>query len=267
MLHTQTTFTIPKMDCPCEEQMVRMALASCHIVAWDFDIPQRTVTITHTENPQDLLGKLEPLGLGTVLTANASVQAPADDAATSNNSPEQRRTLTTLLLLNAIMFVVEGVVGWLDNSAGLLADGLDMLSDALVYGIALFAVGKAASYQLTAARFAGIVELGLAALTFGRVGYQIVHHAQPEAHSMVLVSLLALAVNVYCLYRIGQNKHDGVHMKASYIFSANDVIANTGVIVAGVLVAWLGSPVPDWIIGCLIGIVVTVGAVRILRLR
>ena len=56
-------------------------------------------------------------------------------------------------------------------------------------------------------------------------------------------------------------------MKASYIFSANDVIANLGVIGAGALVAWLGTPWPDWVIGLLIAAVVLAGAVRILRLK
>jgi hypothetical protein len=60
---------------------------------------------------------------------------------------------------------------------------------------------------------------------------------------------------------------DGAHMKASYIFSANDVIANAGVIVAGALVWWTGSRLPDLVIGAAIGVVVLAGARRILALR
>jgi len=76
-----------------------------------------------------------------------------------------------------------------------------------------------------------------------------------------------LAANISCLVLIYRRRNAGVHMQASYIFSANDVIANFGVIAAGLLVAWLGSPWPDWIIGTVIGLVVLVGALRILRLR
>jgi Co/Zn/Cd efflux system component len=83
---------------------------------------------------------------------------------------------------------------------------------------------------------------------------------------MIGVSALALAANVACLLLISQHRHAGVHMTASYIFSANDVIANLGVIAAGLLVSWTGSPWPDWIIGAFIGLVVLIGAVRILRL-
>ncbi|MNY80002.1 hypothetical protein D3C86_2208760 [compost metagenome] len=56
-------------------------------------------------------------------------------------------------------------------------------------------------------------------------------------------------------------------MTASYIFSANDVIANAGVIVAGVLVAWTGSSYPDLVIGAVIALIVLSGARRILNLR
>jgi Co/Zn/Cd efflux system component len=69
------------------------------------------------------------------------------------------------------------------------------------------------------------------------------------------------------LFLISKKKDRGAHMRASYIFSANDVIANLGVIVAGILVAWTGSRYPDLAIGLIIGIVVLTGAVRILRIR
>lgn len=133
--------------------------------------------------------------------------------------------------------------------------------------MALYAVGKAAHNKLKAAKLAGVIELLLAALAFWRTGYQIYIGAMPEANAMIWISVIALAVNVTCLYLISGRKNDGVHMRASYIFSANDVLANLGVIVAGVLVAWLNSPYPDWIIGLVIGFLVLSGAIRILSLK
>jgi Co/Zn/Cd efflux system component len=56
-------------------------------------------------------------------------------------------------------------------------------------------------------------------------------------------------------------------MKASVIFSTNDVIANLGVIAAGAAVAWTGSRYPDLVIGAVIAGIVLLGARRILRLR
>ena len=83
---------------------------------------------------------------------------------------------------------------------------------------------------------------------------------------MIGVSVIALAANVVCLLPVYRHRHAGVHMTASYIFSANDVIAKVGVIAAGLLVSSTGSPWSDWIIGTVIGPVVLMGAVRILRL-
>ncbi|MCD1594441.1 sodium:proton antiporter, partial [Thalassospira xiamenensis] len=55
--------------------------------------------------------------------------------------------------------------------------------------------------------------------------------------------------------------------KASWIFSANDVVINLGVITAGVLVAWTGSNYPDLIIGTIAGVIVLNGAKRILAIK
>jgi Co/Zn/Cd efflux system component len=56
-------------------------------------------------------------------------------------------------------------------------------------------------------------------------------------------------------------------MKASWIFSANDVIANVGVILAGLLVTATSSRYPDLVIGLIIALVVLNGARRILQLK
>lgn len=265
MLKNITTFYIPKMDCPCEEQMIRLTLSSFDILKFDFDIPARKLIIIHLEEPKIILQKLIPLGFGAeIVSTELSNDEDKDEEV---NNSHQKKILWTLLILNGLMFFIEAIIGWFDNSAGLMADGLDMLSDAAVYGIALFAVGKAASNKLKAAKFAGLVEIILSLGTFLRVGYQVYYTYYPSAESMIVISLLALAVNVYALFIIREEKDNGVHMKASYIFSANDVIANLGVIIAGFLVIYFHTPLPDWIIGIIIGFVVLSGAIRILKLK
>jgi Co/Zn/Cd efflux system component len=64
---------------------------------------------------------------------------------------------------------------------------------------------------------------------------------------------------------IAKNRQGGAHMRANWIFSTNDVIANVGVILAGALVAWTGSHFPDLVVGAIIALVVLSGAIRILR--
>ncbi|MFH2054361.1 MAG: cation transporter, partial [bacterium] len=84
---------------------------------------------------------------------------------------------------------------------------------------------------------------------------------------MITISAVALVANVTCLKLLFRHRHGGAHMKASWICSTNDVIANFGVIVAGGLVALTSSRYPDLVIGAIIGVVVLIGAVRILKIR
>ena len=179
----------------------------------------------------------------------------------------QRGVLFWLLGLNGAMCIVELTAGWFAHSAGLMADGIDMFSDAAVYATALYAVGKATQYKLRSAKLAGLIQIALAVSIFIRVSHQISAGTVPASKSMIGFSFLALLVNAICLYLVAKHRNDGVHMRASYIFSANDVLTNLGVIIAGFLVAWLSSPYPDWIIGTIIGVVVLSGAIRILHLK
>lgn len=50
------------------------------------------------------------------------------------------------------------------------------------------------------------------------------------------------------------------------IFTSNDIIINLGVIVAGTLVYYLKSGIPDLVVGTVVFIVVLRGAQRILKL-
>ena len=84
---------------------------------------------------------------------------------------------------------------------------------------------------------------------------------------MVVVALAALTANVICMWLLARHRHGGAHMKASWIFTTNDVIANIGVIVAAVQVRLLHSPIPDLVVATIIAVVVLNGAVRILRLK
>lgn len=263
----RSVFRIPGMDCPSEEQMIRMRLADAPVAALKFDLAGRCLTVDHDGDAAQILARLVPLGYGAELAESrvlavgeAQAAAPGDDAA-------EARVLWILLAINAAMFVIELGAGLWARSVGLIADAMDMFADAAVYGVALYAVGRAARHKLAAARLAGVLQLVLALGALAEVVRRMLVGAMPEPVGMMGIALLALAANVACLVLIARHREGGVHMKASYIFSANDVVANLGVIGAGALVAWLGTPWPDWIIGLLIAAVVLAGAVRILRLR
>jgi len=176
----------------------------------------------------------------------------------------ERRTLWTLLAINGAMFLIEAVTGYVADAAGLVADSLDMLADASVYAIVLLAVGRSLRLQARAATVSGVLQIALGVGAMLDVARRFVYGSEPVSALMIGMGLVALAANVTCLILIAKHREGGVHMRASFIFSANDVIANVGVIVSGVLVSVLDSRLPDLVAGAAIAVVVVRGGLEIL---
>jgi len=176
----------------------------------------------------------------------------------------ERRTLLLVLAINAFMFVVELVLGLRAQSTGLIADSLDMLADASVYGLSLLAVGRGQGRQRRAARASGWMQIGLTGLVLLDGSRRFLFGSEPRGGWMMAVGLAALVANVVCLALISRHREGGVHMRASLIFSTNDTLANAGVILSGLLVQLLDSRLPDLVIGLLIALLVLGGGRRIL---
>ena len=157
----------------------------------------------------------------------------------------QKRVLYWLLGINAVMFFVEMTVGIFADSTALIADSLDMLADAIVYGIGIYAVGKSLLHKANAAQISGYFQLMLGVIILIDITRRLFLGSEPVSSLMIGMGFIALIANVACLVIIRNHKNDEVHMRASWIFSANDVIANMGVIIAGILVVWLDSRIPD----------------------
>lgn len=177
----------------------------------------------------------------------------------------EKKTLIILLIINALMFIIELMLGWIAQSTGLIADSLDMLADATVYGLSLYAVGKGIKKQAKAARVSGYLQVILGLGVLFEVVRRMALGSEPQSLLIIGVGVAALLANLACLMLISKHKDGGVHMRASWIFSTNDVIANLGVIIAGVLVIVTSSRFPDLIIGTVISVVVIRGGVKILK--
>jgi len=176
----------------------------------------------------------------------------------------EHRTLVTVLAINALMFVLEFGFGVVAQSTGLISDSLDMFADASVYAISLYAVGRNAALKARAAALSGFSQILLGAGASVEVVRRFVFGSDPVSSAMVAIGLVALVANVTCMMLIYRHRLGEVHMKASWIFSKNDVIANVGVIAAGILVGITGSRYPDLVIGLAIAVVVARGGVQIL---
>lgn len=187
--------TYRKRDCPSEERLIRLALEQAEGVhRLDFDLRDRQLTVLHDVDQKRLLERLSPLGLGATISETAKATA-ADQEAGALAS--EAGTLKALLSINASMFVAEIVVGWLAESIGLIADSLDMFADAAVYGVSLYAVGKAASVQAKSAGLSGYLQLLLALGAFVEVARRFWFGSEPEPLSMIGMAILALIANIH----------------------------------------------------------------------
>lgn len=265
-----SVYAVPKMDCPSEERMIRLALNGFEdIRALSFDLSNRRLEVLHDGETDPITAKLATLGLGASLeeTAAADPETIKTVVNSAASAAQESGTLLWLLGINAVLFAVEMTAGLMAQSTGLIAESLDNFADAAVYGLALYAVGHSVKRQVRVAHIAGVLQLVLAVGVLVEVVRRFVFGSEPESLVMIAIAFVALIANTACLLMVSKHRGGGAHMKASWIFSANDVVINIGVITAGVLVAWTGSNYPDLIIGTIAGVIVLNGARRILALK
>ncbi len=260
----KSIYKIVKMDCPSEEQLIRIKLNDIkQIQGLNFDIPNGTLEVFHSGSAKPITAKIDSLNLDSNLVETKI----ADENIPKNDDTQQRKLLWQVFGINAFFFALEMVTGFISNSMGLVADSLDMLADSIVYALALFAVGGAVVRKNNIAKVSGYFQMLLAILGFIEVLRRFLGFTEvPVFQTMILISLLALVGNAICLYLLQKSKSKEAHMQASMIFTSNDVIVNIGVIVAGILVYFTHSKIPDLVIGVLVFGIVGKGALRILKL-
>jgi Co/Zn/Cd efflux system component len=260
----KTTFKIAKMDCPSEEQMIRMKLDDLtNIKSLNFDIANRQLIVFHSDNYDQIFNRLDNLKFDTTLIDSIQVE----NHNFTDNNYQERKLLWQVLTINFFFFALEIFTGFISNSMGLMADSLDMLADSIVYGLALFAVGRTITLKTKIAKSAGYFQLVLAVLGFIEVLRRFIEAEKvPSFQTMIIISVLALIGNALCLYLLQKSKSQEAHMQASMIFTSNDVIVNLGVIVAGTLVYLTNSKYPDLFVGIIVFSIVGQGAFKILKL-
>lgn len=176
------------------------------------------------------------------------------------------RVLWIVLAINIAMFAAEFGAGIVAQSSALIADSVDMLGDALVYAMSLYALRKSARWRAGAALLKGGIIAAFGIGVFVEVGMKIVHGVTPIAGIMAILGLIALAANLACLGLLYRYRRRDVNMSSTFECSRNDVIANTGVLVAAVGVYAFASPWPDIAVGLIIAAVFFRSALRVLAM-
>lgn len=259
----KTIFKISKMDCPSEENLIRMKLSDIDgVKQLHFDLEHRVLTIFHTNDVVTIQKAIKELNLN-----EQKISTEETDSILNEPQTNQSKLLWTVLIINFVFFVIEMSTGLLSKSMGLIADSLDMLADSFVYGLSIIAVGGTVLKKKRIAKYAGYFQITLAFIGIVEVVRRFLgFEALPVFSTMIIVSIFALIANGICLYLLQKSKSTEAHMRASMIFTSNDIIINVGVIVAAVLVNMFNSGVPDLIIGIVVFGLVIQGALRILKL-
>lgn len=189
----------------------------------------------------------------------------SDDENYEAVTDEQRRTLWIVLGLNLLLVALMGAAGLWADSTALIANALDNASDAFVYALSLFAVGRSLNWKRGAAGASGVLlilfGLGVVADTVRR----FLTGSEPIGTTMMVVAALAGAINLLCVWLLGRLQKKEVHLRAAETFSFNDFISNGGVLVAGAVIAWTGQRWPDLVVGLLVSLVAIKGGVDIIN--
>jgi len=178
---------------------------------------------------------------------------------------EQRRVLVLVLVINAVMFIAEFGAGVIAGSTALMADASDMLGDALVYGVSIYAISRSDRWKAGAAALKGVVILLLALGIVINIIVKIGSGVPPSSTLMLVFGGAALIANTICLALLWRFRSQDVNMASTFECSRNDVISNVGVLAAAAAVAALASPWPDILIGAGMAVVIFRSSVRVLN--
>lgn len=176
----------------------------------------------------------------------------------------KRKILRTALVLNASMFVIGTAVGLWAQSTGILADALDMLTDAVAYWLALLAFSRGLKFKRLAARFSGVILVVLGAGILIEVVRRYFFGSEPIGWVIIIYSVVSFGVNLYVLSRLAAFRHGEAHLRATYLFTRADVVADVSLFITGCIVAATGLQVVDLLLGLGIGLFVLREAVGIL---
>ena len=181
------------------------------------------------------------------------------------SSADKRRTLWVVLILNVAIAVGFLVTGYVGNSNALIANGLDNTSDAIVYGLSLLALSRSRAWKRGAARFSGFMLLVFSAGVVLDAIRRYFEGSEPTGTMMMSMAAVAAVVNLLSLYLLKKMQSKDVNLRAATTFSINDFVANGGVILAGIVVIWTDSNLPDLFVGVAVAGIALYGAINILR--
>jgi cation diffusion facilitator family transporter len=178
---------------------------------------------------------------------------------------KHRKVLILVLAINAVLFIVEAIAGFLAHSTALLADSLDMLGDSLVYGFSLYVLWRSAEWKAMAAILKGAIMAAFGVGVLIEAVHKIVTGGLPVAETMGVIGFVVLLGNGLCFLLLFRHRSDDLNMRSTWLCSRNDIIANLSVLLAAAAVKLFNSGWPDIVVGAAIAALFVKSALTVLR--
>jgi Co/Zn/Cd efflux system component len=186
------------------------------------------------------------------------------DSVRAEKDPAYRRALWIVVLLNLGFGVCEIAGGFIADSQALKADSLDFIGDGTITLVGLLALGWSMTRRAHVAFSQGIFLLMLGLGVIAVAAWRALTAVAPEADLMGGIGVLALVVNVTSAFVLSRFREGDANVRAVWLFSRNDALANVAVIAAAGLVAWTGSAWPDLAVAAVIALLFLHSAYEIL---
>jgi len=170
-----------------------------------------------------------------------------------------------------VFFLVEAVTGWLTNSLALLSDAGHMLTDVIGLGMALAAIQLANRFERngnaeTSHTF-GLYRLEILAafvnalLLFAVAIWVLIEAAgrlrsEPDVLDgpMLVVAVVGLLANLVAFWLLREGAHESINLEGAYLEVLADTVGSVGVIIAALMMRFLGWGWADPLIAALIGL-------------
>ena len=191
--------------------------------------------------------------MSSCCSGSCSSQSPPPDH-------RYRKVLWIALLINFMMFGVELVSSVKSGSVALMADSADFLADAGNYAVSLFVLGMATIWRSRAAYVKGIVMGAFGVLVLARALWIGLGSHVPEAETMGLISILALAANGAVAFLLYAFRNGDANMHSVWLCTRNDMIANLAVLLAAIGVFGTKAGWPDIAVASIMAVLGLSGA-------
>ena len=187
-----------------------------------------------------------------------------------------RPLIITLSIVAGVM-IAEVIGGLLSNSLALVGDAGHMLVDGLALTLSLFAMylarrpstlSRTYGYhrvEIMAALANGTVLVLVAAYIFFEAYQRFREPAEVEAPLMLAVAAVGLVANLAGIMLLKKGSHASLNVKGAFWHVISDTISSVGVIIAGLIIAFTGWPYADPVVAMIIGVIILVGALRLVR--